>query len=136
MISGWLPFILSTALFLLGIYCVVSKRNLAKVVIGLAISAIGLNLFLAALGHNSPAHSLGTGGMNRFGVGPEGTAPIEAAGEKAGQVMAMSDPVPQAMALVCMVVGLATLALAVAICLRLYDRYRTLDVAEIKRLRG
>jgi len=38
--------------------------------------------------------------------------------------------------LTAIVVGLSTLALAVAICLRLYDRYRTFDITEIKRLRG
>jgi len=134
--SGWLPFILSTALFLLGIYCVASKRNLAKVVIGLAISAMGLNLFLVSLGCNRPAQSLGERGMRKYAVGSEGTAPVEVTGGKPGQVLAMADPVPQAMVLVCMLIGLVTLALAVAICLRLYERYRSLDVEEIKRLRG
>ena len=30
----------------------------------------------------------------------------------------------------------AEISLAVAICVRLYDRYRTYDITEIKRLRG
>jgi multicomponent Na+:H+ antiporter subunit C len=34
------------------------------------------------------------------------------------------------------VIGLGVLALMVAICVRLYERYGTFDVTEIRRLRG
>ena len=38
--------------------------------------------------------------------------------------------------LTALVIGLAVLALLVALCVRLYERYGTFDVTEMRRLRG
>ena len=46
------------------------------------------------------------------------------------------DPLPQALVLTAIVIGLAVTALMVAICLRIYDRYGTFNIAEIRRLKG
>jgi len=46
------------------------------------------------------------------------------------------DPLPQALVLTSIVIGLGVLALMVAICLRLYEKYKTFDMSEINRLRG
>lgn len=48
----------------------------------------------------------------------------------------MVDPLPQAMVLTSIVISLATLSLAIALCVRLYDKYRTFDITQIKRLKG
>jgi multicomponent Na+:H+ antiporter subunit C len=122
MIRSHLPYFLLTAIFLIGIYCMVSKKNLVKIVIGLTIAEIAVNLFLVTLGYN-----------NRGGAG---IVPIEDAGPGAIRALDMVDPVPQALVVGSVVVSLATLILAVAICIRLYDRYQTYDITEIRRLRG
>ena len=46
------------------------------------------------------------------------------------------DPLPQAMVLTSIVIGLGVLALLVALCVRLYQRYGTFDVTRMRRLRG
>ena len=125
MIRAHLPYLLATAVFLVGVYCVVAKKSLVKIVIGLTIAEIAVNLFLVMLGYNS------AGGR----PGP-GAAPIETSGVTAGESLAFVDPVPQALVITSVVVGLSTLVLAVAICVRLYERYGTYDVTEIKRLHG
>ncbi len=46
------------------------------------------------------------------------------------------DPLPQALVLTSIVIGLGTTALMVALCIRLYERYGTFDMSEIRKLRG
>jgi multicomponent Na+:H+ antiporter subunit C len=46
------------------------------------------------------------------------------------------DPLPQALVLTSIVIGLGVLALQVAICLRLYEKYKTFNMSEINRLKG
>jgi multicomponent Na+:H+ antiporter subunit C len=133
-VSGYLPYFLLIALMLVGIYCVASKKNLVKIVAGLAIAQCAVNLFLVAMGYNAnPVSVKGPAGAD---VVRSGLAPVESVGMDPKEVLAFSDPVPQAMALTSLVVGLCVVALAAAICVRLYERYRTYDVSEIKRLRG
>jgi multicomponent Na+:H+ antiporter subunit C len=124
MIRSHLPYFLLTVIFLVGIYCVVSKKNLVKIVVGLTIAEIAVNLFLVTLGYNRPAD------------GGPGVAPIAAPGPGAIRSLDMVDPVPQALVVTSVMVSLATLILAVALCIRLYDRYQTYDITEIRRLRG
>ena len=66
-----------------------------------------------------------------------GSPPIMDAGDGvarfAGQAV---DPLPQALVLTSIVIGLGVLALMVALCVRLYERYGTFDITEIRRLRG
>jgi multicomponent Na+:H+ antiporter subunit C len=120
---SYLPYVLLTAIFMVGVYCVVSKKNLVKIVIGLAISEVAVNLFLVTLGYRAVSAGVGS-------------PPIELPGMKPEAALAFCDPLPQALVLTSIVIGLSNLALAVAICLRLYERYRTYDITEIKRLHG
>jgi multisubunit Na+/H+ antiporter MnhC subunit len=46
------------------------------------------------------------------------------------------DPLPQAMVLTAIVIGLATTAMLLAIAIRLYRKYKTFDIREINQLRG
>jgi multicomponent Na+:H+ antiporter subunit C len=46
------------------------------------------------------------------------------------------DPLPQALILTSIVIGLGVTALMVAITVRLYEKYKTFDIEEIRRLRG
>jgi multisubunit Na+/H+ antiporter MnhC subunit len=45
------------------------------------------------------------------------------------------DPLPQAMVLTAIVIGLATTAMLMAIAIRLYRKYNTFDIREIKNLK-
>ena len=46
------------------------------------------------------------------------------------------DPLPQALVLTAIVIGLATTALLVAIAMRIYEKYGTFDITKIRELRG
>jgi len=113
-------YLLTTFLFVLGLYCLVAKKNIIKKIIGVITMEYAVNLFLILVG---------------FKVG--GIAPILTKGAAKAEFVTKSvDPLPQALVLTAIVIGLGTIALMVALCIRLYERYGTFDMSEIRRLRG
>jgi multicomponent Na+:H+ antiporter subunit C len=111
---------------MIGLYCVLVKKNLVKIIIGMAVMEYAVNLFFIMLGYR-------TGGMAPI-VGPEEMA---SAGKVTETFIARSvDPIPQALVLTSIVIGLGSLALMISLCVRIYQRYGTFDITEIRRLRG
>jgi len=110
-------YILSILLFLIGLYGVLVKRNLIKIILGLMIMEYAVNLFFALAG---------------FRQG--GTAPILS--EDAGSQAVFVDPLPQALVLTAIVIGLGTTALLVSFAVRIYEKYGTFDVRKIRKLHG
>lgn len=111
---------LSLLLILIGLYGVVVSRQTLKIVVSLMIMNHGVHLLLLLIGY-------------RRG----GSPPIVDAGSTISDFASGAvDPLPQAMVLTSIVIGLGVLALMVALCVRLYERYGTFDVTEIRRLRG
>jgi multicomponent Na+:H+ antiporter subunit C len=103
-------------LFCVGLYCVLRKRNIIKIIIGLGIIEYSVNLFFVLLGYRN-----------------YGRAPIFAS----NQVIAnMVDPLPQAIVLTTIVIGLAVTVVLVALALRIYEKYGTFDITKIRRLKG
>jgi multisubunit Na+/H+ antiporter MnhC subunit len=115
-IHSRLPFVLCALLFSVGVYAVLSKKNLIRIILGIVIAEYAANLFLILLCWKRG-----------------GDAPILHPG--AGQQV-MVDPLPQALVLTSIVIGLATTAFLVAIAMRLYQRYGTYDITRIRELRG
>ena len=111
---------LGLLLILVGLYGVIVSRNTLKIVISLVIMEHGVHLLLILVGY-------------RAGGQPPIVDPGTAMAFFAGQAV---DPLPQALVLTSIVIGLGVLALLVALCVRLYERYGTFDVTEIRRLRG
>ena len=111
--------IYSTAIFLmlLGIYAVLVKRNLIKIVIGLSILDSGLHLLFVAIGYISG-----------------GTAPIFSP-MALESTQKMVDPVPQALVLTAIVIGFGVTAVALALVIRLYRHHNTINIDEIKNLK-
>ncbi|MGB2705863.1 MAG: sodium:proton antiporter [Candidatus Omnitrophota bacterium] len=109
-------YLLCLTLFLLGIYCILRKRNIIKIIIGIIISEYAVNLFFIL-------------GAYRM----EGRAPIHSPDTV---VINMVDPLPQALVLTAIVIGLATTALLVGIAMRIYEKYGTFDITKIKELKG
>ena len=103
-------------LFLIGLYAIVTKRNLIKIAIGFVLIEYAVNLFFALVGFKKGA-----------------LAPIIT---KLDTPHNFVDPIPQALVLTAIVIGLGTTALMLTVILRIYDRYKTFDIAEIKRLKG
>ena len=108
------------ALIAVGLYGAVTKKNVVKIVISLLIMEYGTNLLLILIGYRN-----------------NGQAPILEKGmDMAVFAQRAVDPVPQAMAMTCIVISLSTLALLIAVCIRLYERYGTFDITEMRRLKG
>ena len=109
-------YFLDFVLFSIGLYCILRKRNIIKIIIGIAIVEYAVNLFLILVAYRM-----------------KGRSPIFAADQT---VTNMVDPLPQALVLTAIVIGLATTALLVAIAVRIYEKYHTFDITKIRRLRG
>ena len=109
-------YFLSFILLLIGLYCIVVKKNLLKIIVGLVIVEYAVNLFLVVIGYRSGGH-----------------API--INLSAPEWMYV-DPLPQALVLTSIVIGLAVLTMVVAIAIRIYERYGTFDITEIRKLKG
>jgi multicomponent Na+:H+ antiporter subunit C len=113
-------YILSLFLVGIGLYGLLLKRNLVKMIIGFVIMEAGVHLFLILIGY-------------RRG----GEPPVMKAGEDllafAGRAV---DPLPQAMVLTSIVIGLGLLILMVALTVRIYERHHTINIKELRRLRG
>lgn len=115
-------YIIAMLLVTLGLYCLLLKRNLIKMIIGLAVLTDGIHLFLISLGYRL-----------------EGTAAI-ITGEMfldlprfAAQAV---DPVPQALVLTSIVINVCILAFALSLAVWVYRHYGTLDPRRIRRLHG
>jgi multisubunit Na+/H+ antiporter MnhC subunit len=107
----------SILLILIGLYAVLTKRSLIKIVIGLSIIDGGIHLLLITIGYLK-----------------EGTAPIFSKGFE-NVAAKMVDPVPQALVLTAIVIGFAVTAVALSLIIRLYKHHQTLEIDEIKRLK-
>lgn len=109
-------YILCLILFLVGILGIIVKRNLIKIIISLTIMEYALFLFFILIGYKRQA-----------------LAPIVTAGmEKLNFV----DPLPQAIVLTAIVIGLGTTALLASIAVRIYEKYKSFDVSQLRRLKG
>ena len=110
------PYILCFMLFFVGLLGVVTRRNLIKIAVSLSIMEISTFLFFALIGYTEG-----------------GIAPIV---DPADPDKIYVDPLPQALVLTAIVIGLATTAMLMAVIIRLYRKYGTFDIREIKNLRG
>ena len=120
MTLGALPYVLALLLMVIGLYVVVAKKNIIKIIVGVLILEYAVNMLLVLVGYR-------TGG----------TAPILTRGQAAADMAQTGvDPMPQAMVLTSIVIGLGIVALMVAMAIRLYEKYDTFDMNEIRRLRG
>ncbi len=104
---------LIAAIFITGIWGVVGHRNLVKKVVGMSIANSAIIMLFIYFGSQSGEGApIGTGG----GAQPR---PV--------------DPVPQALMLTAIVVGICVVALALVIVYRLYKRFGTLDMHELEQ---
>lgn len=109
-------YLLCFILFLVGLFGILTKRNIIKIVIGLSIMEFSIFLFLTLIGYID-------GGL----------APIITDNIPVNRFV---DPLPQAMVLTAIVIGLATNSMLLAIAIRLYKKYKTFDIRKINSLKG
>ncbi|MBU1238539.1 NADH-quinone oxidoreductase subunit K [Myxococcota bacterium] len=106
-------------LVILGLYGIVAQRNIFRIIIGFSIFDTGLHVVLVSIAYLK----------NR-------TAPIldEAVskGEAASKIV---DPVPQALVLTAIVIGVAITALMLTFALKMYEKRKTLDIEKFEDLK-
>lgn len=94
---------------LVGLYGILTKRNIIKMVMSLYVMNSGVIFIFISIGYI---------------IG--GQAAILETGEEL-----VVDPLPQAVMLTSLVIGLGITALALALAIRIYDKHKTLNVIKI-----
>lgn len=97
------------AVMMIGLYIVISHGNMLKKLLGLTVFQVGIFLFFISLGKRV-----------------DGSAPIITE-----SVETYSHPLPQVLILTAIVVGVATLAVGLALVVRIYEAYGTVEEDEV-----
>ncbi|MDQ2706258.1 MAG: sodium:proton antiporter [Actinomycetota bacterium] len=114
----------SGALFCIGLYTVLTRRNLIKIVIGLSLMEASTYLLLVSLAYRA-----------------ESTAPVLMAtpNNEPGDQLArgnVADPVLQNFCITAVVIGVALTAVFLAVAVRVAQHYRSLDPDRMRAMRG
>jgi multicomponent Na+:H+ antiporter subunit C len=107
--SYWIVIVLMMA----GLYIMIARYNLVKKIIGLGLFQTSIFYLYITMGKVDG-----------------GTAPILMAGEN----IIYSNPVPHVLILTAIVVGVATSAVALALIVRIYETYGSIEEDEIKAI--
>lgn len=113
----WLLYIGAVGLIVIGITGMVLLKNIFRMVLALAIAESGANLLLIIAGFRFDA------------IAPILTGPLLGT----LQTDNMVDPVPQAMVLTSIVIGVGIQALALALIIRIFQHYGTLNMRKIQQ---
>ncbi len=106
------------ALMMIGLYAIIAKKNLVKKIIGMNILQTAVILFFISLGAKKDA-----------------TIPIITHGNSAKshavQAADYINPLPHVLMLTAIVVAVATLGVALALVIKVFQQYQTLEEDEI-----
>ena len=103
----------SIILFVFGLYGLLTNRNIIKMIISLNILEVGLFIFIISIGFDY-----------------DGIAPILTSTGSNGLIYV--DPLPQALVLTAIVIGVGTTALGLAIAKTIYNKYNTFELDEME----
>lgn len=109
-----MSYVVVIILFCLGIFTIITNKNIIKIILGFTIVESSLILLLILISYK-----------------PGGTAPIL---DKDYEIVV--DPIPQALALTTIVIGGSVTAVMLAIVVEIYKRYGTLNIDAIRKLKG
>lgn len=104
----------SIMLMLIGIYGLLTQKNAIRLVIALNIFDVGINVFIISIGYIR-------GGL----------APILTSQENTSALLYV-DPLPQALVLTSIVIGVGITALALALVRLMYKKYGTYELDEME----
>ena len=117
-------YLAAAVLFCLGLACVLGRRNLIKIVMGLSLMESSTYLLLVSLAYRNKA-----------------TAPVLAdrpshTSERDLVHGNVSDPVLQNFCITAVVIGVAVTAVFLTVVVRVAQHYRSTDADDIRELRG
>ncbi len=110
---GVILFMAAIGLMLIGIAGIVFPSHLIRIIFGIALLEAGANLLLL---------------LSSFKEGAAAPIMLET-----GFPQNMADPVPQALVLTAIVIGVGILALALILALRVQAAYGTLDMRQVRQ---
>lgn len=106
-------------LILIGLYGALTQRNLLRMIVAFTVADAGVNIVIVSIGYMTGR-----------------TAPIlDQAVSAAEAVQRIIDPVPQALVLTAIVIGVGVTALMLAYAYKLYEKKRSLDIAHFTELK-
>lgn len=116
--------ILGFALVIIGIYGMLTQKNLIKIVIGFSILDTGTHIIIVAIGYikNRTAPIIDS-------------AVIDAAVNMKDAVNQVVDPIPSALVLTAIVIGLAVTALMLSFIIKLYKKSGSLSIDDYQELK-
>ncbi|HYX89264.1 MAG TPA: cation:proton antiporter subunit C [Gaiellaceae bacterium] len=113
---SYLPYALAVWIFVIGLYGVVTSRNLVHLVVCMTLTQSSTYVLLLAIGY-----------VNR------GTAPVFADVPQGTRAV---DPVVQALTLTDIVVSVTVAALLLALAIQVQKHHETVDPDELRAMRG
>ncbi len=111
--------ILGLILIIIGLWGMLTQKNIIKIIIGFSIIDTGIHLIMVSIGYIK-----------------DRTAPIlDNAVSKADAVVKVVDPIPSALVLTAIVIGLAVTALMLTYAIKLYEEKGSLNIDDFKELK-
>jgi multicomponent Na+:H+ antiporter subunit C len=110
--SGYLHYVLTTVVLLIGLYGMLAQHHLLKKLMAMNIVQVGVIMFFIALAEKTGA-----------------TVPIQRHGVT--NATAYINPLPHALMLTAIVVGVSTTGVALALLIRLHRHYGTLEERQV-----
>ena len=134
-----LNYLIYVVLLLIGLHAMIAKNNLIKKLIGMSIFQTAIILFYVSIGVKEgatiPIYLPEHDPHGSHATHAEGNQSIEQKHGpvvlEAGLVKGYSNPLPHVLMLTAIVVGVATLGLALALCQRIYQGYGTIEEDEL-----
>ncbi|HEX9195078.1 MAG TPA: cation:proton antiporter subunit C [Azonexus sp.] len=106
-------------LILIGLFGALTNSNILRMIVAFTVADTGVNLVIVGVGYMRGR-----------------TAPIlDSAVAAADAVARIIDPVPQALVLTAIVIGVGVTALMLAYAYKLYEKKHTLDIAKFTELK-
>jgi len=112
-------YLIYITLMMIGLYAMIAKNNLVKKIVGMNIFQTAIILFYVSIGSKKG----GTIPIIEHGHGAAGSHVVHAAD--------YINPLPHVLMLTAIVVSVATLGVALALAIKVYERYNTLEEDEI-----
>jgi multicomponent Na+:H+ antiporter subunit C len=114
----------AAALFCIGLYAVLTRHDLVKIVMGLSLMESATYLMMISLAYRKGA------------TAPVLTAPPEGVTNTQVAQGNVADPVLQNFCITAIVIGVAVTAVFLAVVVRICQHYGTVDADQVRRLRG
>ncbi|HRW62564.1 MAG TPA: NADH-quinone oxidoreductase subunit K [Bacteroidales bacterium] len=111
--------VIGVIVILVGLWGLLTQKNLLKMVIGFSLFDTGIHVVMVSIGYI----------RNRTAPILDGTV---SAGNAANSIV---DPIPQALVLTAIVIGLGVTALMLSYVLRMYQKKKTLEINQYNDLK-